>query len=60
MDYLSQIRINAAKELLFEENIPVAEVAELCGFVNASHFTRYFKEKTGYTPAAFRRLYRQA
>ena len=56
-DYLAQIRINAAKEMLLERTSPVADIAELCGFTNASHFTRFFKEKTGCTPAAFRAQY---
>lgn len=56
-EYLAEIRINAAKGLLTEKTLSVAEVAERCGFVNTSHFTRYFRSKTGQTPAAFRNVF---
>ena len=53
-EYLAEIRISAAKELLSENRMPIAEIADKCGFINVSHFSRFFKEKTGETPAAFR------
>lgn len=57
IDYLADVRMNAAKEMLTEKALPVSEIAERCGFVNASHFSRFFREKTGQTPAAFRRTF---
>ena len=57
-DYLAQIRINAAKEMLAEQDLPIAEIAERCGFTNASHFSSFFREKTGQTPAGFRKVFR--
>lgn len=53
-EYLADIRINAAREMLTERTLSIAEIAEQCGFTNTSHFTRFFREKTGQTPAAFR------
>lgn len=53
-EYLADIRINAAREMLTERVLSITEIAELCGFTNISHFTRFFREKTGQTPAAFR------
>ncbi|MBE6002224.1 MAG: helix-turn-helix transcriptional regulator [Sarcina sp.] len=53
-EYLADIRINAAKEMLTERIYSITEISELCGFTNTSHFTRFFREKTGQTPAAFR------
>lgn len=53
-EYLADIRINAAKEMLTERIHSITEISELCGFTNTSHFTRFFREKTGQTPAAFR------
>lgn len=53
-EYLADIRISAAKEMLTERILSITEIAELCGFTNTSHFTRFFREKTGQTPAAFR------
>ena len=37
--------------------LTIAEIAERCGFANTSHFTRFFREKTGQTPAAFRNFF---
>ncbi|MDD7625716.1 MAG: AraC family transcriptional regulator [Butyricicoccus sp.] len=34
----------------------VEQIAELCGFNSASHFTRAFRGATGITPSEFRRL----
>ena len=45
------------REMLIEKIRPVAEIAERCGFANTSHFTRFFREKTGQTPAAFRKSF---
>jgi transcriptional regulator GlxA family with amidase domain len=52
------VRVNAAKEMLTERILSVAEIAEQCGFANTSHFTRFFREKTGQTPAAFRKYFK--
>ena len=57
-EYLADVRINAAKEMLTERILSVAEIAEQCGFANTSHFTRFFREKTGQTPAAFRKYFK--
>ena len=57
-DYLADVRINAAKEMLTDKILTIAEIAERCGFANTSHFTRFFREKTGQTPAAFRNFFR--
>lgn len=55
-DYLVQTRIEQAKQLLSEQkNRPVSQIAAAVGFSSASYFTKVFKEKTGFTPAGFRR-----
>lgn len=56
-EYLAEIRINFAREMLIEKILMVSEIAERCGFANTSHFTRFFREKTGQTPAAFRKSF---
>ena len=53
--YLLQIRINKAKELLLREHYSMGEVARLCGFVNQSHFSTIFKYTTGITPSEYRK-----
>lgn len=56
-EYLLEIRINKAKQMLALDALSVAEIAEQCGFVNASHFVRVFRGKTGQTPATFRNFF---
>lgn len=51
--YILDIRISKAKQLLSENRLKIAAVAELCGFSNQYHFCRIFKERTGYTPTEY-------
>ena len=55
--YLMRVRIDKAKELLRETNMPVAEVCEAVGYNDRKHFTQTFHKMTGVNPAEFRRLY---
>lgn len=54
LDYLTDLRIQAAKELLADPLRSTAEVASLVGYESASYFTRAFKKKTGRTPTEYR------
>lgn len=55
--YLTRVRIDKAKELLRETNMPVSEVCEAVGYNDRKHFTQTFHKATGVNPAEFRRLY---
>jgi AraC-like DNA-binding protein len=52
--YLSERRIEKAKEMLKQEDIKVVEVCEEVGFESKTSFTLKFKQCTGETPALFR------
>ena len=52
--YLQDLRVMKAIALLQETELPVAEVARTVGFRDVPHFSRSFKEKTGYSPTDFR------
>ncbi len=52
--YLSNLRINKAKELLKTTNLKSAEVAFRCGYSDPHYFSSVFKKKTGQTPLKFR------
>ena len=54
--YFSNLRIQHAKRLLMTTSATVEEVAEMCGFDNASNFIRLFKQRTNMTPTAFRKI----
>lgn len=51
--FIVDIRINKAKQLLSDGFLNVGAVAEECGFSNQYHFCRLFKEKTGFTPTEY-------
>ncbi|ADE53814.1 helix-turn-helix domain-containing protein [Coraliomargarita akajimensis] len=54
-DYLTQIRINWAAELLEGNEIPIDRIAEYTGFTDRFHFSRVFKQRKGTPPAAYRK-----
>ena len=53
--YIMDIRIHKAKQLLSEGSLKINAVSIECGFSNPYHFSRYFKEKTGVTPTEYMR-----
>ena len=55
LDCLTELRINAAKELLTDPFRSAAEVASMVGYEDSSYFARAFKKRTGMTPTQFRR-----
>lgn len=52
---LLHARLEKAKNLLSNEALQVKEVAQLCGFGNQAHFTRYFKACCGCAPGEYAR-----
>jgi two-component system response regulator YesN len=57
LEYLSEVRMNHAKELLKETNISIAEICEKVGYSDLKHFTKSFKKATGLKPNEYRKLY---
>ncbi|MGD8455622.1 MAG: response regulator [Anaerolineales bacterium] len=53
-DYISQLKINYAKQLLRTTNLKCSEIAYRCGFTDSHYFSVVFKKKTGFTPRQFR------
>ena len=54
--YLKECRINAAKHLLQESDQSILEIANAVGYENGSKFISAFKEATGVTPSAYRKV----
>jgi len=52
--YIAERRVELAKRLLEESELPIAEVALRTGFSSQSHFTTSFRKIAGVTPKAFR------
>lgn len=55
VEYLTNLRIRRAKELLRRTDLSVLEVANQSGFENVSFFIQKFKKATGKTPLAYRK-----
>ncbi|WP_020617273.1 helix-turn-helix domain-containing protein [Paenibacillus daejeonensis] len=53
MEYLHQVRINHAKELLILHRCSVREAAERSGYGDEAYFRKKFKQVVGITPAAY-------
>ena len=48
------LRIDMAKIILANTELPVSEVAGRVGYSDSNYFTKIFKKMTGSTPSAFR------
>ncbi len=54
-EFLIKTRVLAAIRLLEESSLTAAEIAQRCGFADASAFTEQFRRRTGLTPTGYRR-----
>jgi AraC family transcriptional regulator len=52
--YIIQCRIEQAKALLRQSELPLVDVARQVGFQNQSHFTRVFRQYVNVTPKVYR------
>ncbi|MBT1445389.1 AraC family transcriptional regulator [Shewanella sp. JM162201] len=53
-EYLTQLRMQKAQELLSESLLPIDDIAERVGYGSERAFTLTFKKHTGTTPTRFR------
>lgn len=58
-DYLVQVRLEQARNLLESTLLPVVNVATQAGFANPEHFSRQFAQRYGTSPSRYRQLSRQ-
>ncbi len=59
VDYLIEIRMNYARELLEATSKSVLTISEDCGYSSLSSFIKLFREKTGYSPLQYRKKRQQ-
>lgn len=57
LEYLSETRMNKAKQLLKETNFSIAVICEQVGYKDIKHFTKTFAKYTGLKPNEYRKLY---
>ena len=55
LDYIVEVRMGKARQLLLETGLSVGEIAERTGFSNSPYFFKAFKKTHGMTPAEFRK-----
>lgn len=52
--YITRLRVDRAKELLLQTDLPVEDIVKQSGFTSRSHFFTTFKKSVGVTPNQFR------
>ena len=55
--YLTELRMEKAKELLLDVRININEITYKVGYHNVRYFSRTFKEYVGITPKEYRRIH---
>ena len=55
MDYVNSFRMEKAKMLLGDTEIPIIEISQYVGINSSQYFSQVFKKYTGNTPVAYRR-----
>lgn len=56
MEYLAQVRVQHAKDLLVYSNKTIGEISDETGFQNGSYFSVVFKRYENMTPGEYRRI----
>lgn len=55
LQYINDVRLTHAKELLHTTNLQINEISYRVGFENVNSFIQLFKKQIGTTPAAYRK-----
>ena len=58
MNYITEVRMEKAREHLKDTDLSVIEIAENVGYEDSQYFFRVFKKTTGVTPLQYRQQYR--
>lgn len=57
LEYLVEIRISKAKQLLIETTQSIAMISEAVGYNDLKHFSKLFTKTTGLKPSEYRKFY---
>ncbi len=58
LDYMNNLRLQTARELLQQSNLAVAEIGQTVGISEPSYFSRLFKRQYSESPAEYRKKVR--
>jgi AraC-like DNA-binding protein len=56
VQYHIQLKVEKAKEMLRNENIPIKNISIELNFQSSFYFSTIFKEKVGMNPTEFRKI----
>lgn len=54
-EYINELRVEKAKGLLLNTDMPITEISYVCGFNDSNYFARKFRQITGLTPSKTRK-----
>ncbi|WP_026523750.1 helix-turn-helix domain-containing protein [Butyrivibrio sp. MB2005] len=54
IEYLTNIRMDKAKELLKNSDYSMKEICSMCGYTDPNYFSRSFKKNVGVTPTEYK------
>ncbi|MCR4850576.1 MAG: response regulator [Lachnospiraceae bacterium] len=54
IEYLTNIRIEKAKDLLLNSDMSMKEICAMCGYQDPNYFSRTFKKNVGFTPTEYK------
>ncbi len=57
VNYLTQVRITRAKQMLRFTDMPIETISQECGMNDANYFSRVFRKVEGTSPGEFRRMW---
>jgi two-component system response regulator YesN len=55
VQFLTEVRMEAAKRKLLDSNATIADIAKQVGYWDEKHFSKVFKREIGHSPSEFRR-----
>jgi AraC family transcriptional regulator len=55
--YLIECRLEKAKDLLINTQLPISNIAHLSGFATHSHLTKVFQKHLSITPKIYRQMH---
>jgi two-component system response regulator YesN len=55
IEFVTEEKVNVAKRMIGQDNIPIGEVAQRLGYENFSYFSEIFRKKTGKSPSEYKR-----
>lgn len=57
-EYIINLRINEAKQLLINTSFSVNKIADQIGFLDTNNFIRRFRSRTGVSPLQYRKQFK--